>query len=149
MKLTDSQRHLLQAAAKHPQKLLTDFPANLKGGALIKVLTALGNAELISPHSKSPEGATHFLITRAGLEAIGESSAMPTKQRDGTKQATMIELLKRPEVASLAELVQATGWQQHTVRGAMAGALKKKLGLNIVSEKTDGQERKYRITTTD
>ncbi len=115
MKLTDSQRHLLQAAAKHPQKLLTDFPANLKGGALIKVLTALGNAELISPHSKSPEGATHFLITRAGLEAIGESSAMPTKQRDGTKQATMIELLKRPEVASLAELVQATGWQQHTV----------------------------------
>lgn len=49
------------------------------------------------------------------------------------------------EGASLAELVQATAWQQHTVRGAMAGALKKKLGLNIVSEKTDGQERKYRI----
>jgi hypothetical protein len=57
----------------------------------------------------------------------------------------MIELLKRPEGASLADLVQATAWQQHTVRGAMAGALKKKLGLNIVSEKTDGQERKYRI----
>lgn len=145
MKLTDSQRHLLQAAAKHPQKLLTDFPANLKGGALIKVLTALGNAELISPHSKSPEGTTKFVITRAGLEAIGESHATPTKQRDGTKQATMIVLLKRPEGASLADLVQATGWQQHTVRGAMAGALKKKLGLNIVSEKTDGQERKYRI----
>ena len=149
MKLTDSQRHLLQAAAKHPQKLLTDFPANLKGGALIKVLTALGNAELISPHSKSPEGTTQFVITRSGLEAIGESSATPIKQRDGTKQATMIDLLNRPEGASLAELVQATGWQQHTVRGAMAGALKKKLGLNIVSEKTDGQERKYRITTTD
>jgi hypothetical protein len=42
-------------------------------------------------------------------------------------------------------MVQATGWQQHTIRGAMAGSLKKKLGLNIVSEKTDGQERKYRI----
>ena len=145
MKLTDSQRHLLQAAAKHPQKLLTDFPANLKGGALIKVLTALGNAELITPHSKSPEGPTQFVITSSGLEAIGESSATPITRRDGTKQATMIVLLKRPEGASLAELVQATAWQQHTVRGAMAGALKKKLGLNIVSEKTDGQERKYRI----
>ena len=64
-----------------------------------------------------------------------------------TKQATLIELLKRPEGVSLAEMVQATGWQQHTVRGAMAGALKRKLGLNIVSDKTDGQERKYRITT--
>ena len=77
------------------------------------MLTALGNAELITPHSKSPEGTTQFVITRSGLEAIGESSATPTKQRDGTKQATMIELLKRPEGASLAELVQATGWQQH------------------------------------
>lgn len=65
-----------------------------------------------------------------------------------TKQATLIELLKRPDGASLSEMVQATGWQQHTVRGAMAGALKKKLGLNIVSDKTNGQERKYRITTT-
>jgi hypothetical protein len=42
-------------------------------------------------------------------------------------------------------MVQATGWQQHTVRGCMAGALKKKLGLNIVSEKADGQQRTYRI----
>ena len=145
MKLTDTQRSLLEAAAKHPQKLLANFPANLKGGALIKVLTALGNAELIAPHSKSPEGSTQFAITSTGLEAIGCAPEQPPKQRDGTKQATMIELLKRPEGSSLAELVQATGWQQHTVRGAMAGALKKKLGLNIVSEKTDGQERKYRI----
>ena len=60
----------------------------------------------------------------------------------------MIELLKRPDGATLNQLVEVTGWQAHTVRGAMAGALKKKLGLNIESEKTDGQERKYRITTT-
>ena len=149
MKLTDTQRSLLEAAAKHPQKLLTDFPANLKGGALIKVLTALGNAGLIAPHNKTPEGNTQFVISTAGLEAIGLAPQQPPKQRDGTKQATLIELLKRPEGVSLAEMVQATGWQQHTVRGAMAGALKKKLGLTIVSDKTDGQERKYRITTTN
>ncbi len=145
MKLTDTQRSLLEAAAKHPQKLLTDFPANLKGGALIKVLTALGNAGLIAPHHKTPEGNTQFVISTAGLEAIGLAPQQPPKQRDGTKQATLIELLKRPDGVSLAEMVQATGWLQHTVRGAMAGALKKKLGLNIVSEKTDGQDRKYRI----
>jgi hypothetical protein len=57
-------------------------------------------------------------------------------------------LLKRPDGATLNQLVEVTGWQAHTVRGAMAGALKKKLGLNIASDKTDGQERKYRITTT-
>ena len=148
MKLTDTQRSLLEAAAKHPQKLLANFPANLKGGALIKVLTALSNAELIAPHSKSPEGSTQFSITSTGLEAIGCAPEQPPKQREGTKQAALIELLQRPEGVSLAEMVQATGWQQHTVRGAMAGALKKKLGLTIVSDKTDGQERKYRITTT-
>ena len=145
MKLTDSQRALLEAAAKHPQKILCDFPANLKGGALIKVLTALGNSGLIAPHSKTSEGTTQFAITAAGREAIGAKPETQAKQREGTKQSTLIELLNRPEGASLAEMVQATGWQQHTIRGAIAGSLKKKLGLNIVSEKTDGQERKYRI----
>lgn len=145
MKLTDSQRALLEAAAKHPQKILCDFPANLKGGALIKVLTALGNSGLIATHSQTTEGTTQYAITAAGREAIGAKPEIQPKQREGTKQSTLIELLKRPEGASLAEMVQATGWQQHTIRGAMAGSLKKKLSLNIVSEKTDGQERKYRI----
>jgi hypothetical protein len=148
MKLSDTQRNLLQAAAKHPQKLLADFPANLKGGALIKVLTALGNAQLIAPHNKTPEGSPQFVITTAGLQAIGSAPAAPTKQRDGTKQAALIELLKRPEGATLSQMVEATQWQAHTVRGAMAGALKKKLGLEITSEKQTGTDRIYRITTT-
>jgi hypothetical protein len=147
MKLTDTQRNLLEAAAKHPQQMLTDFPANLKGGALIKVLTALGNAGLVARYANAPEGSMQLVITPEGLTAIGSTPGHTPKQREGTKQATLIELLKRPEGVSLAEMVQATGWQQHTVRGAMAGALKKKLGLTIVSDKTDGQERKYRITT--
>jgi Protein of unknown function (DUF3489) len=67
------------------------------------------------------------------------------KMRDGTKQALMISMLRRPEGATVAEIVDETGWQQHTVRGAFAGALKKKLGLNVVSEKVDGRGRVYRI----
>ena len=51
-------------------------------------------------------------------------------------------LLARPKGASIAEMVEATGWQQHSVRGAMAGALKKR-GLAIISEQTDGL-RRYR-----
>jgi predicted transcriptional regulator len=65
--------------------------------------------------------------------------------RENSKQAQMIELLKRPDGATLNQLVEATGWQSHTVRGAMAGSLKKKLGLTIISEKATGQERTYRI----
>jgi hypothetical protein len=57
----------------------------------------------------------------------------------------MIELLRRPGGATLAEIVEVTGWQAHTVRGAMAGALKKKLGLTITSEKDETKGRVYRI----
>ena len=92
---------------------MTDFPANLKGGALIKVLTALGNAGLVARYANAPEGSMQLAITPEGLQAIGLTPQQPPKQREGTKQATLIELLKRPEGVSLAEMVQATGWQQH------------------------------------
>jgi hypothetical protein len=54
-------------------------------------------------------------------------------------------MLRRKEGATIAQIVAATGWQPHTVRGAFAGALKKKLGLTITSEKVEGGERTYRI----
>jgi Protein of unknown function (DUF3489) len=60
-----------------------------------------------------------------------------------TKLDLIVALLSRPKGASLAELGTATGWQPHSVRGALAGALKKK-GHVVTSEKTDGQ-RRYRI----
>lgn len=64
--------------------------------------------------------------------------------RDGTKQATLIALLRRPEGATLAEMAEATNWQVHTCRGAMAGALKKRLGLEVTSEKTE-RGRAYKL----
>ena len=54
-------------------------------------------------------------------------------------------MLGRAEGATIAEIVAATGWQPHTVRGAFAGALKKKLGLTVTSEKPEGSERIYRL----
>ena len=54
-------------------------------------------------------------------------------------------MLRSPEGATIAEVVAATGWQPHTVRGAITGALKKKLGLEVSSEKVDGRGRVYRI----
>lgn len=68
-----------------------------------------------------------------------------TKARNGTKQASLIEMLRAPNGATIEEVMSATGWLSHTVRGAIAGALKKKLGLKVASEKTEGRGRIYRI----
>ncbi len=62
-----------------------------------------------------------------------------------TKQQIVIDLLRRPEGATIEEITAATEWQSHTVRGAMSGALKKKLGLAITSEMVDARGRVYRI----
>ena len=62
-------------------------------------------------------------------------AAKPTP-RAGTKQALMIELLKRPEGATVEQIAAATGWQHHTIRGAISGALKKKLGLTVEATRT-------------
>ena len=65
--------------------------------------------------------------------------------RPDTKQAQLVAMLQQPEGASLDEIVAATGWQTHTVRGAIAGALKKKLGLTVTSDKIGGRGRVYRV----
>lgn len=83
---------------------------------------------------------------RAKVET-GATSEVPSrpKSRAGTKQAQVIALLQRPEGATLAEIAAATSWQSHTVRGMIAGALKKKLGLPITAEKVEGRGMAYRI----
>jgi hypothetical protein len=65
-----------------------------------------------------------------------------------SKQSMLIDLLKRDEGASISQIVEATAWLPHTVRGVISGALKKKLGLNVASEKADSGERVYRIIGT-
>jgi hypothetical protein len=64
-----------------------------------------------------------------------------------TKQQDCLDLLNRADGATIEELQAATGWQQHSVRGFLAGAVKKKLGLALFSEKPDTGPRRYRIAS--
>ena len=116
---------------------------------------------------------TTLLATEAGLEAIGiepvvakavtaprkattathadpagsgpEESPKTRTTRAGTKQAMIIAMLKRPEGATVAEIAAETTWLPHTVRGAISGALKKKLGLPVTSEKVEGRGTVHRL----
>jgi hypothetical protein len=71
----------------------------------------------------------------------------PVTIRTGTKQAKIIAMLQRPEGATVAEMVEATAWQSHTVRGAISGTLKKKLGLPITAEKVGGRGMVFRTVS--
>ncbi len=82
----------------------------------------------------------------AGARPKGRTS--PAAVRPGTKQALLIDLLKRKTGATIDEAVAATGWQPHSVRGAISGALKKKLGLAVTSERVGDRGRVYRIAGT-
>jgi hypothetical protein len=86
--------------------------------------------------------ASHKSKAARAAPAAGEAEAAPAEPtakstpRAGTKQAKMIEMLKRPEGATVEQIAAATGWQHHTIRGAISGALKKKLGLTVEATRT-------------
>lgn len=96
----------------------------------------------------APVSATDAPTEEAAPDTPAEPDAAPKARtpREGTKQAKLITMLRAPEGATIEEISAATGWQSHTVRGAMAGALKKKLGLEATSEKVEGRGRVYKLT---
>ncbi len=83
--------------------------------------------------------------TKAAAPPTNAAAGQVRKSRPDTKQARLVAMLQSPDGASLDEIVTATGWQTHTVRGAIAGALKKKLGLTVTSDKVEGRGRVYRV----
>ena len=172
--LTTTQRAILDYAVDNTEGRLEWFPPNLRGGAQAKVLKALHDRHLITfvdpvwyvdasgydalglprPGSKTefkpasdlvksePQTETETLVTPA--ETPAEPHPAP-RTRDHSKQATVIEMLSRPEGATLAQITEATGWLVHTARGFLAGAVKKRLGLNLTSDKPQGGVRVYRV----
>jgi Protein of unknown function (DUF3489) len=81
-----------------------------------------------APAKKAPKGATK---AKAG--------------REGSKTAQILELLKRPGGVTSKELMKATGWQAHSVRGFLSGTVGKKMGLTVVSTKGEDGARNYSI----
>jgi len=95
----------------------------------------------------APAGATDTPTEEPAPNKVSEAKPAPTTRtpREGTKQAKLIAMLRARDGATIEEIMAATNWQSHTVRGAMAGALKKKLGLTITSEKVEDRGRVYKL----
>lgn len=172
--LTDTQTTILSMAAQRADNIALPLPASLRGGAASKVVSSMLAKGLLDEvdadmrkgdpvwRSTGDGHGSTLVATGAGLAAIGIESedttpktedaptARPQRaQRAGTKQAALIAMLRTPEGATLQQIVEATGWQPHTARGVLAGALKKRLGLTILSEVEEGRGRVYRIASDD
>lgn len=163
LKLTATQTTVLEAAAERINGDIEPLPSKLRGGARTAVIDGLIAKGLVS------HDGDNYLLTDVGYSAVGRKRSVPKDVgnndsldvlqnlkgtltmgtplaiRTGTKQATLIAMLQRPSGATVNQVMELTGWLAHTVRGAISGAIKKKLGLNVVSEKSANGERAYRI----
>jgi len=155
-KLTPTQALLLRAAARRDDGRVIP-PANLRGGARVKAMTGLMRREWIEA------GDGGYVLTNAGYAVAGRKRPAPPEDlqpveppddlqllegipvRPGTKLAALVVALRRPAGATNLQLMLATGWQPHTVRGVISGMLRKKLGLNVVLAHNGIGERVYRV----
>ena len=115
---------------------------SLDGGVLEEATTAPQQANKPEAGAKKGKKATAAKKVPKGKKAArAQESAAP---REGSKTAQVVAMLQRKNGATLAEIMDKMGWQRHTVRGFMAGAMKK-AGYNVESFKPEGGERTYRI----
>ena len=91
-----------------------------------------------------PKIATHSIARTTEKRKRPAAASSKTKAGSDTKHARIIAMLRMPAGATVAQIMNTTDWQQHSVRGFFAGVVRKKLGLNLVSELTD-KGRAYRI----
>ena len=131
------ERHLPRPGAKTPNA--GSFEARLD--------QIIANAQATTTAAGDPE--LEAAITAAEAAWTQAKDDAPRRTRADSKQAQVIAMLRRPGGATIRQIMDVTGWQAHTVRGALAGALKKKLGLSIASDKPQGGERVYRIIEQD
>ena len=117
------------------------------GTTLVATDAGLAAIGIETEGADAPAGANEAPIEEPATDTPTEAAAAPKARtpREGTKQATLIAMLRAPDGATIGEIGTALQWRPHTARGALAGALKKKLGLTITSEKVAERGRIYRI----
>src|SRR5690625_3928643 len=120
------------------------------GRAILLHVTDAGLAAIaVEPESgdSAPTGADGAPGAEDPKDAPAEAKRAPKARtpRAGTKQAKLIEMLRAEGGATIDDIMAATNWAAHTIRGVMSGSLKKKLGLTITSEKVEDRGRVYKI----
>jgi hypothetical protein len=93
-----------------------------------------------TPAKKAPKGRTKAKAPKTDAKA-----AKPEVAREGSKTAKILDLLKRPDGVTAKELMKATGWLPHSVRGFLSGTVGKKMGLTVTSTKGEDGERTYSV----
>jgi len=130
-----------QGAAVAPEQAPAKKTANPKKGA------PKGQKSAKAAKSKPAPASKNKKATAAKAAAKSPKAAKPAAEgvRAGSKTATILELLRRAKGATLTELMEATSWQAHSVRGFISGTLGKKMGLIVKSEKQEDGTRVYSI----
>ena len=166
-KLTETQTAILKAAAGRPDGNIEPLPPTLRGGARAKVIEGLlarglaadadGHILLtddgyaaVGKRRPVPKGvqkmdAPDALTKREPIDALQKLEATPHTIRPGTKLAAIIDEMSNPGGATIAQMMAGTGWQAHTVRGAISGMVRKRLGYEVVTEKGADGVRTYLI----
>ena len=102
----------------------------------------------VKPKSTGPDPSLSLPPKSTPTPKLVKPSGVPapSKLKAASKQDQIIALLHKPQGVNLTELMQATSWQAHSIRGFLSGTIKKKLNLNLISQKIDGAQV-YRIGT--
>ena len=106
------------------------------------------NAKKHAPKAPNKSAKTRLNAKTQPAPAVDRADSREEQQAERvTKHDRVLELLSQRNGASIPEMMEATGWQQHSVRGFLAGTVKKKLGFTLTSSKSEGELRRYKIDT--